>query len=90
MLRLAFVLGATRGRGGLWVRGVGFFPSGGEAGRWIVYSFVHAIASAPRGFLYFNNEYMIIKKKKKKKKKITNPTPLSPPKPIHDHPKSLG
>ena len=63
MLRLGLVLGAVWGEDGLWFQGVGFFPSGGQAGRWIVYSFVHAIASAPCEFLYLSyldiNEHMI-------------------------------
>jgi len=43
---------------GSGLEGFDFSHEGDEAGHWIVYSFVHAIASAPRGFLYFNNEYM--------------------------------
>ena len=43
----------------------------------LFYSFVYVIASAPHGFLYFNNEYMIIKKKKEKKKRPLRPLHLS-------------
>ena len=52
MLRLAFILGAMRGEGGLWVRGVGFFHEGVKRVVGLIIGFVYAIASAPREFLY--------------------------------------